>query len=120
MAANYDGPAKRTRLRLSGRSRVQAIYGNRSTLFQREIMGKIVGDGENAAFNPGQLKRWFEKPPAQPPFSPVEDTIFIAIDPNGGAAASNGPGSDTAIVSFIVHEGKIIVSSFVVFVFSGG
>lgn len=39
-----------------GRSRVQAIYGNCSMLFQREIMGNIVGDGENLAFNSDKLK----------------------------------------------------------------
>jgi len=93
-----------------GRSRVQAIYGTRSTLFKREILGQIVGESENAAFNPAKLKRWFDKPALDSLTNIVEQTIFIAIDPNGGAAASNGPGSDTAIVSFVVTEGKVVVS----------
>lgn len=92
-----------------GRSRVQAIYGTRSTLFQREIMGEIVGDGENKAFNGDKLKRWFEKPATNGPYDILDNTIFVALDPNGGASGAGGPGSDTAIVSFIVLSGRIVI-----------
>lgn len=106
--------AKRIRLRarLSGRSRVQAIYGaGRGAMFQREIMGQIVGDGDNMAFRADKLKRWFEKAPLSGPYDTNDRTIYIAVDPNGGASGSDGPGSDTAIVSFIVVGGRVTVSA---------
>lgn len=92
-----------------GRSRVQAIYGTRSTLFKREIMGEIVGDNENKAFKPEKLKRWFEKAQLVGPYDMIENTIFIALDPNGGASGAGGPGSNTAIVSFIVISGRVVI-----------
>jgi len=95
------------------RSRVQAIYGSRSTLYRREIMGEIADEGENMAFDVQKLKRFFDKPPLKPPYGINENYVFIAMDPNGGASASDAPGSDTAIVSFVVSQGRVVVSSFV-------
>jgi hypothetical protein len=80
-------------------------------MFQREIMGQIVGDGNNMAFRADKLKRWFEKAPLSGPYDTDDRTIYIAVDPNGGASGSDGPGSDTAIVSFIVVGGRITVSA---------
>lgn len=93
-----------------GRSRVQAIYGaGRDSTYQREIMGEIVGDNNNCAFRADKLKRWLEKPPLSGPYETDDETIYIAIDPNGGATGSDGPGSDTAIVSFIVSGGRVVI-----------
>lgn len=58
-------------------------------------------------------RKFFEKPPLVPPYTINENTIFIAIDPNGGASASGASGSETAIVSFIVSSGRVVVSFFV-------
>jgi len=104
------------------RSRVQAIYGSRTTLYRREIMGEIADEGENMAFSVAKLRKLFDKPPMAPPYVINEQTVFVAIDPNGGASASDGPGSDTAIVSFVVSEGRVVVSLFScdVVVASGG
>jgi hypothetical protein len=80
-------------------------------MFQREIMGQIVGDGNNMAFRADKLKRWFEKAPLSGPYDTDDRTIYVAVDPNGGASGSDGPGSDTAIVSFIVVGGRVTVSA---------
>lgn len=92
------------------RSRIQAIYGDRKTLRDREIYGEITAEGENMAFPHKQLQQFFDKPPAIPPYLINDRLIYVAIDPNGGASASDGPGSDTAIVSFVVSSGRVIVS----------
>lgn len=80
-------------------------------MYQREIMGAIVGDGDNMAFRADKLKRWFEKGPLNGPYDTNDRTIYIAVDPNGGASGSEGPGSDTGIVSFIVVGGRVTVSA---------
>lgn len=96
------------------RLRVKAIYGMRSDTYRQEVLGEIVDAGENAAFLPSKLKEFFKKAPLAPPYTINQShgarTVFIAIDPNGGASCSNGPGSDTAIVSFIVSHGRLVVS----------
>jgi hypothetical protein len=94
----------------AARSRVRAIYGARKHLFTQEIMGENVDEDSNMAFSAAKLKKWFEKPPMTPPYVINDQTIFVAIDPNGGASANDGPGSDTAIVSFVVSEGRVVVS----------
>lgn len=95
---------------VEGKSRVQAIYGTgRAAMFQREINGEIVGDSNNTAFRADKLKRWFEKVPLTGPYDTDDQTIYIAVDPNGGASGSDGPGSDTAIVSFIASGGAIVI-----------
>ena len=93
----------------SSRSRIKAIYGQRSTLYKREIMGQVADEAENAAFNTAQLKRFFDKPPLSAPYPITDNAVYVALDPNGGASASDGPGSDTAIVSFVASEGRIVV-----------
>ena len=95
------------------RSRVQAIYGSRTTLYRREIMGEITDEGENMAFSADKLRKLFDKPPMMHPYEINDSTIIVAIDPNGGASASDGPGSDTAIVSFCVSQGRVVVSIFI-------
>lgn len=92
------------------RSKVEAIYGNRSTLMRREIRGEITDETDNMAFNADKLKRFFEKPPLTAPYRINGNVIYVAVDPNGGASATNAPGSDTAIVSFCISEGRIVVS----------
>lgn len=94
----------------SSRSRIKAIYGQRSTLYKREIMGQVTDDAENAAFDPAQLRRFFDKPPLSAPYPVNDNRVYIAFDPNGGASASDGPGSETAIVSFVVSSGRVVVS----------
>lgn len=98
------------------RLRVKAIYGMRSDTYRQEVLGEIVDAGENAAFLPSKLKEFFKKAPLAPPYTINQRTVFVAIDPNGGASASDGPGSDTAIVSFIISHGRVVVSF--VFIFS--
>ena len=95
------------------RSRVQAIYGNRSTLFKREIMGEVADDAESMAFSPQKLDKFFEKSPMQAPYEINDNIVYVAIDPNGGASASDGPGSDTGIISFVVSQGRVVVSFFI-------
>jgi hypothetical protein len=62
------------------------------------------------AFDARKLKRFFDKPPLRPPYHINENCVFVAVDPNGGASASDAPGSDTAIVSFVVSHGRVVVS----------
>ncbi len=91
------------------RSKVEALYGNRSTLMRREIRGEITDETDNMAFNAEKLKRFFDKPALNAPYRVNGNTIYVAIDPNGGASSTNAPGSDTAIVSFCISEGRIVV-----------
>lgn len=41
-----------------------------------------------------------------------ENKIYVALDPNGGANATNASGSDTAIVGFFVSRGRLVVRDF--------
>jgi len=97
----------------SARSKVEAIYGNRTTLKKREIYGEIADDGENMAFDLEKIKRFMDKPPLTSPYRINDNIIYVSVDPNGGASATNAPGSDTAIVSFCISEGRVVVSCFV-------
>lgn len=90
-------------------SKVKAIFGNKKTLFEREILGKI-SDAANAAFNKQMLDNFFNAAPLPEPHTINDNVIYVALDPNGGAKASNASGSDTAIVSFFMSEGKLVVS----------
>lgn len=40
----------------------------------------------------------------------TDNVIYIALDPNGGANASNASGSDTALVGFFMSRGRLVVS----------
>ena len=90
-------------------SKVKAIYGNQKTLLEREIFGRIA-DAVNTAFNRRVLKEFFEGPTYEEPHTIDDNIIYVSLDPNGGANASNASGSDTAIVSFFKSRGRIIVS----------
>lgn len=105
------------------RSKVEAIYGNRTTLKRREIDGEIADDSDNMAFNIDKIKKLMAKPPLVAPYHINDNLIYVALDPNGGASATNAPGSDTAIVSFLISEGRIVVRSRahrLLFFFGGG
>jgi hypothetical protein len=99
------------------RSKIEAIYGNRTTLMRREIHGEIADEGDNMAFDADKIKRFMEKPPLVSPYHINDNIIYVAIDPNGGASATNAPGSDTAIVSFVISEGRIVVRNSIFFFF---
>jgi hypothetical protein len=90
-------------------SKVKAIYGNRKTLLEREIFGRIA-DAVNTAFSRRILKDFFEAPEFDEPHTINDNIIYTAFDPNGGANASNASGSDTAIVSFFISRGCVVVS----------
>lgn len=93
---------------LAARAQVKAIFGNRKTLFEREILGKIA-DAANAAFNKKLLDHFFNAPPIEEPHPVLDNVIYVCVDPNGGANASNASGSDTAIVSFFMSRGQLVV-----------
>lgn len=92
------------------RSKIEAIYGTRTTLMKREIHGEITDEADNMAFNPEKIKKFLEKPPLVWPYLINDNIIYVSIDPNGGASATNAPGSDTAVVSFLISEGRVVVS----------
>lgn len=96
-------------------AKVKAIYGNKRTLLEREVFGRIA-DAVNVAFNKKLLEEFFNAPPADEPHTINDNVIYVAIDPNGGANASNASGSDTAIVSFFISRGKVVVSEFSLFI----
>lgn len=90
-------------------SKVKAIYGNRKTMLEREIMGKI-SDAVNVAFNRKLLKEFFDAE-TWDETQPINDNkIYVALDPNGGANASNASGSETALVAFFLSRGNVVVS----------
>ncbi len=70
---------------------------------------KIADDAENAAFNHRLLERAFGRPVLEPPYEIQDSRVFVALDPNGGASSASGPGSDTAIVSFVVSAGRLVI-----------
>ena len=87
---------------------VKAIFGSNTALRKREIDG-VITDGEGTVFKKEMLDAWFSKPRMAPPTSIANNTIYVALDPNGGANKSNTPGSNTAIVSFFVTNGCFVV-----------
>lgn len=93
----------------SSRSRIKAIYGARETLYRREILGEMSDEAENAAFSPKHLEHLFTREPAVPPYPITHNYVYVALDPNGGASASGGPGSETAIVSFVLSDGMLVI-----------
>jgi len=84
--------------KLETSEKMKAIYGHRKTLLMREIMGKVT-NAENLAFEVRDLKAFFAAPRCTDPHAPIT-RIFVAVDPNGGASAEGGTGSETAVVSF--------------------
>ncbi len=90
--------------------RASAIYGDRRTLLQRELMGRIT-DEENGAFSTRNLKAFFDRPAFESDHA-IVDRVYVAFDPNGGAASSRGSGSESAIVSFFLCHGRVVVRFF--------
>ena len=89
--------------------KVKAIYGNRRTLLQREVMGQIADD-MNQAFRTNDLKAFFTGPCHREPHGPV-DVVYVAVDPNGGTSGEGGgTGSETAVVSFFYSGSNVVVS----------
>ena len=86
-------------------SKVKAIFGDRTTMLKREILG-LVADDETLAFQTDHLKAFFARPPLAEPHAAVH-TVYMAIDPNGGGSTEDG--SETAIVSFFYQAGQVVV-----------
>ena len=88
--------------------KVRAIYGHRKTLMLREVMGKVADD-ENMAFEARDLKAFFRRTEKKEPHDSVRE-VYIAVDPNGGASAEGGTGSQSAVVSFYLDGANVVVS----------
>jgi len=91
--------------------KVRAIYGHRKTLLMREVMGRVADD-ENMAFEVRDLKAFFKRKNAKEPHN-VVDTLFVALDPNGGASGEGGTGSESAVFSFFLDGSNVVVCFFV-------
>jgi len=88
--------------------KVKAIYGTRKTLLKQETMGQVTDD-ENMAFRPTDLQAFFKKPALKEPHENTV-TVYVAVDPNGGACGDgNGTGSETAVVSFFYSGANVVV-----------
>ena len=87
--------------------KVKALYGDRTTLLKREIHG-MVTDDENMAFNSDSVKRLFDSASYTEPH-PFIETVFVSIDPNGGASGPESIGSETAVISFFYDGPHIVV-----------
>jgi len=86
-----------------GRDVVQALYGSRSTLFQRESLG-LISDDSNVVFPPAAVAAIFSAQRVRVIPDSV-DSIFVCIDPSGGGA------SEFAMVSVIEVGQKFVVST---------
>ena len=87
--------------------KVRAIYGHRKTLLMREVMGRVADD-EDMAFEVRDLKAFFKRNSAKEPHNIVE-TLFVALDPNGGASGEGGTGSESAVFSFFLDGSNVVV-----------
>ncbi len=96
----------------ASRERIRKIYGSRVGMFNQEIMGENDAGDENAAFDHRALERLFDKAPLCAPYSIADNVVFVSMDPNGGASASGSPGSHTAVVSFIMSQGRLVITGF--------
>ena len=88
--------------------KVRAIYGHRKTLMLREVMGKVADD-ENMAFEARDLKAFFRRGEKKEPHDSVRE-VYVSVDPNGGASAEGGTGSQSAVVSFYLDGANVVVS----------
>lgn len=94
----------------NSRGRVKALYGaNQEAMYTREILGQVADDTENMAFNDAHLQRFFAHAPVAGPFEITNDAVYVSLDPNMGIGGGGVAVSDTAIVSFIVSAGCLIV-----------
>jgi hypothetical protein len=89
-------------------AKAKAIFGTNVAMRKRELDGEVT-DGEGA-YNKKLLDRMFNKPPFAEPHTVAGKVVYVAVDPNGGANLTNTAGSDTAIVSFFIHQGCYVVS----------
>lgn len=64
---------------------VQALYGSRSTLFQRESLG-LISDDNNCVFPPSIVAALFAAARVTVPHDSLE-SLFMCIDPSGGGAS---------------------------------
>lgn len=95
--------------KLESSEKMRAIYGDRTTLFMREVTGNIA-DAENLAFEVRDLKAFFARKPQADPHTMVSK-VFVALDPNGGSAKEGGTGSQSAVVSFFYDGMNVVVRS---------
>jgi len=93
--------------KLETTEKMRAIYGHRTTLLMREVMGKVT-DADNLAFEVPHLKSFFAASGVPDPHTGMTH-VFVAVDPNGGASAEGGTGSETAVVSFFCDGRNIVV-----------
>lgn len=102
--SSSDAPWKSEERRATAR----AFYGpDKATLAKRELDG-IVADDISLAFVTEHLRMFFKRPLTAEPHQPVS-TVYMALDPNGGASAAGGSGSDTAIVTIFYDGANIVV-----------
>lgn len=93
-----------------GLSKMRAIYGKaRKAMLETEIYG-MIARATGSAFNRRLLTDFFDAAPCEEPHPINDNCIYVSVDPNGGAKASNASGSDTAIVSFFFSRGRVVVS----------
>ena len=93
--------------KLETTEKMVAIYGDRKTLLNREVKGKVT-DAEDLAFEVRDMRALFASAPIADPH-PLVDRIYVAVDPNGGAAEETGLGSQTALISFFYTGHNIVV-----------
>jgi hypothetical protein len=70
---------------------------------------QVADDTENMAFSSAQLERFYRHLPTTGPYAITGNTIYVALDPNSGVGMSGVAVSDTAIVSFIVSSGCVVI-----------
>lgn len=95
--------------KLADTEKMKAMFAHRKSMLSREVFGKVA-DAESLAFEVRDLQAFFKAPPAREPHD-VATTIFVAVDPNGGAGSETGTGSETAIVSFFFNGLNPVVRS---------
>lgn len=92
------------------RPRIRAIYAQQQALYKQEAEGEIMGAQDNAAFHEERLKRFFERPRLRPPYPINDNMIYVAVDPNNGMSSGVAT-SETAVVSFTISHGRLVVRS---------
>ena len=85
------------------------LYGNQQTMYQREILGKVMDD-QSSVFAQDKLDALFNGVPQLASTLGHVATIYVAVDPNGGGASESAGRSQTAIVSVLFHGANVIVS----------
>ena len=83
--------------------KVKALMSANPTLVAREVYGKI-SDAEFAAFSRAAITRMLARGNVTPPGHARVGTVYMSMDPNGGASGHSETGSFTAFVS-LYYEG---------------